>query len=231
MSICCIHPQASLPAIDVVQNLYSTLGLTQTLERDGSLWTRSVTDSNILEQSFSEFYGETLVSSLTLSSIATSDAILNASGSSVMILVETTTISGGRTGGGGSGDTTSTFSVIYDSGGPDVDQGLWAYIDSGDSEAKLALQNGTTDQAEVAGMITNSPTAGAIATVATEGIITLSDWTLIAGTTLLTPGATYYLTTAGMMSVTPPATDNLVVLGRAVTTTSFDIEINLPLAL
>jgi hypothetical protein len=230
--IICVHPQSSLPAIQVVQNTYSDLGLTQTLERDGSEWTRSVLNDSLVEQSFSEFYGESVSSTLVLVSASTSDALLGASQSSTIVFTETVTVAGGRTdsgGGGGGGDNTSnTFTITYDSGGPSAVEGMVVYIDPADGEAKLAASDSTEVVAEVAGFLTAAYVAGDTASVVTEGDLTLEDWTDVAGTATLTPGATYYLHTDGEIRVTPPETGKLVIVGRAMTTLSLDIEINLP---
>lgn len=221
-----VCPQSSLPAIDVVQNVYHDLGLSQAVARDGSEWTRSVVNSDIVEQSFSEFYGETVTSTLALSSLVASDTLLTVAVSSAIVFSQANTVAGGRvdSGGGGGGDTISTFSITYHTGGPSAVKGQVVYIDGADSEAKLAAYNGV---AEAAGFLTESATSGASVTIQTEGEIELSDWTAIIGTTNLTPGATYYLSTGGLMTATPPA-GTIVVLGRAMTPTRFDIEINLP---
>ncbi len=61
------------------------------------------------------------------------------------------------------------------------------------------------------------------------GIIDLADWSTVAGTTNLTPGATYYLSdTAGMIQTSPPvgALRSLQVVGRAVTATRLLIAIH-----
>lgn len=75
----------------------------------------------------------------------------------------------------------------------------------------------------VAGMALTPAGIGFIAAVAIEGVIELSDWTLITGTTTLTPNAPYYLSTvlAGQMSTVVPTADFLVRLGSALTATKF----------
>jgi len=220
----CEDPNKSLlDPIDVVQNTYDDLGLTQLVERDGSEWTRSVNQSLGIEQSFSDFYGETVVTTLSLSSSFDGDRELLLSASNALVFAHITTVAGGRTGGGGG---TSTISVVYHTGGPAADEGHLVYIDPADSEAKLALYNGTDDQAEVAGLLTQAVTSGGTAIVATEGVVDVPDWTNIAGTVALTPGAYYYLWTAGEIRITPPASDKIVIVGRAITSTKLDIEIN-----
>ena len=222
-----VHSQTSLPAIDVVQNVYDDLGLTQTVERDGSEWVRTVTDSDILQQSFSEFYGESVTSTLTLAGAAESDVDRVVSASNTISFTQGNTVAGGRIsgGGGGSGDTTNTFDVTYDSAGASAVAGQIIYIDEADGEAKLAAYNGV---AEVAGFLTEDVVAADATTIQTEGEIERSDWTDVVGTTNLTPGATYYLHTSGEMRVDPPVSGSIVIVGRAITSTRFDVEINLP---
>ena len=64
--------------------------------------------------------------------------------------------------------------------------------------------------------------------VLTEGSITLADWTAITGNSSLVTGTKYFLdTTSGKMTYIAPTGDGQVVvmLGRALTSTKFDIEI------
>lgn len=215
-----------LPAIEVVQNVSDDLGLSQTVNRVGSVWVRSIENDGILEQSFSEYYGEVLTSNLVLSSTSSSVCLRVVSATAVISLTQDSTVAGGRiTTGGGSGDTNNTFAITYDSAGPSATQGQVVYVDDADGEAKLASKDAV---AEVAGFLTEDVLAGAATRIQTEGEIDIADWSGLAGTATLTPGATYYLHTGGEIRVTPPATGVIVVVGRAITTTKFDVEINLP---
>ena len=223
-----VHNQSSLPAIQVVQNVYHTLGLVQTLEKDGSDWTRDFNQGLGIQHSYSENYGVSPESVIAFVSSSTWDSWHNRSVGSNLLFIQLDSVAGGRTDGGDAGGESSTFAVTYDSEGDDAVKGQWVYIDSSDSEAKLALYNGPTDEAEVAGYLSGSVTAGGPAEVVTEGEIVKADWLSVAGTEFLTPGATYYLHTAGEMRITPPGTGRLVVLGRAMAATKFDVEINLP---
>lgn len=69
----------------------------------------------------------------------------------------------------------------------------------------------------------------------TEGSIERSDWMEVAGTATLSPGVTYYLSpdTAGRITATAPTTAGqyVVRVGRAVNTTTLDVEIELPILL
>ena len=67
-------------------------------------------------------------------------------------------------------------------------------------------------------------------TYVTEGKLTLTDWTLVAGTSTLVPGSIYYLsTTAGQITdVAPSGEGNYVVrVGAPASTLTLDIEIEL----
>lgn len=68
-----------------------------------------------------------------------------------------------------------------------------------------------------------------------EGSIERSNWSDVAGTATLSAGATYFLdqTTAGRITSTAPTTAGqyVVRVGRAVNTTTLDIEIELPIRL
>ncbi len=72
---------------------------------------------------------------------------------------------------------------------------------------------------------------GASTTIQTEGELFLADWSDVAGTEFLTPGETYYLHTDGQIRVTPPSTGFATIVGRAITTTRLDCEIQIPIAL
>ena len=87
----------------------------------------------------------------------------------------------------------------------------------------------------VIGLATADALATETATYTSDGQVTRSDWTAIAGTASLTPGVIYFLdpTTAGKITATAPTTigDFVVRLGRALTTTTLDVEIGWPIGL
>jgi hypothetical protein len=89
--------------------------------------------------------------------------------------------------------------------------------------------------AQVAGVSTSDANAGEICTYIPEGTAERSDWTEIAGSTLLTPGNTYFLspTITGHITNTAPTTvgHSVVRVGRAVSDTKLDVEIELPILL
>lgn len=71
-------------------------------------------------------------------------------------------------------------------------------------------------QAGYAGLATAAAAATFAASYAT-GVLSLADWSAIAGAQYLTPGAVYYLSpaTAGQITTVAPASGYLVVVGRA----------------
>jgi len=86
----------------------------------------------------------------------------------------------------------------------------------------------------VIGLTLNAVTAGNTGDYITEGTITLTDWNAVTGTTLLTPGAVYYLdSTAGLLTSTPTSVigEHVVAVARAASTTELDIEIAEPILL
>lgn len=91
---------------------------------------------------------------------------------------------------------------------------------------------GTT---QVVGLSITDTNAGQTCKYLTEGRIERSDWTDITGVANLSTGVTYFLdqTVAGQITSTAPTTvgDYVVRVGRAVNTTTLDIEIELPILL
>ena len=68
--------------------------------------------------------------------------------------------------------------------------------------------------------------AGSSVTYATEGKLTLTDWSAVAGDTALEPGDNYYLsTTTGQITNVAPVIGHVVRIGRATSTVTLDIEI------
>jgi len=91
---------------------------------------------------------------------------------------------------------------------------------------------GTT---QVVGLAQADYTVGQACNYITEGRIERTDWTIIAGTTDLSIGATYFLdpNTAGHITTMAPTTAGqfVVRVGRAVDARTLDIEIELPILL
>jgi hypothetical protein len=158
------------------------------------------------------------------------DFEFNLSASNTMSLSQDNTVAGGRVSGGG-GDTITTYEITYDSAGSSADQGMVVYVDASDGEAKLASYDESAEEAEVVGFLTEDVSAGATTMIQTEGEISLDDWTSVAGTATLTPGALYFLHQDGQIRVTAPVSGRVVVVGRAVTSLKLDSEIDSPLVL
>lgn len=97
------------------------------------------------------------------------------------------------------------------------------------ADGHLGLAIATSDlTATVAGFTVGAATPGAFVDYDPDGSIELQDWTAIAGTALLTTGATYFLSpsVAGRITATPPPTNvwNAIV-GQALSLVELSIEI------
>jgi hypothetical protein len=88
---------------------------------------------------------------------------------------------------------------------------------------------------DAVGICTVAAAATETASYITEGAFTTSDWTAIIGTTLLTPGALYFLDrAAGKLTTTVPSSPTSVYsqpIGTAMSTTTLDLEIVEPILL
>jgi len=128
-------------------------------------------------------------------------------------------------GGGGGGDPDLSLHSV--TANETVLVGQPIYI-SGNNTINLASATDTTT-AQSVGLVVIGATAGSTANILTEGSVNQADWTNVIGTTLLTPGSVYFLSTsAGQMVTAPPTGDGetVVTMGTAITTTKFDIEVN-----
>ena len=99
---------------------------------------------------------------------------------------------------------------------------------SGNNTVNLADAD-SINTSRVLGLAETAGTANNTMNVLSSGTVTKADWTSVAGSATLTPGAIYYLsTTAGQLTTTPPSGDGDVVVscGLALTTTKLDIEIS-----
>ena len=98
-----------------------------------------------------------------------------------------------------------------------------------------ALASATTLVAShVAGLVAADTVSGVAAEIKRD-TLTLADWTAVTGTTNLTPGAVYYLstTTPGALTTTAPdSTDNVLVrVGVASAADTLSIQIGTPIIL
>jgi hypothetical protein len=116
--------------------------------------------------------------------------------------------------------------------GASIEIGHPLYISSGLVYPAKADAAGTS---QVTGISFASVSSGEDCGYLTEGSITRIDWTAVAGTATLSAGVTYYLdpATAGRITTTAPTTagQSVVRVGRAVDTTTLDVEIELPILL
>lgn len=96
-------------------------------------------------------------------------------------------------------------------------------------------QADTVSTSQVVGISISDVSATETCKYLTEGRVARTDWTEVAGTTLLSAGATYFLdpSIAGHITTTAPTTvgQSVVRVGRAINTTTLDIEIELPILL
>jgi hypothetical protein len=133
---------------------------------------------------------------------------------------------GSDPGTGGGGDFTVTLETSET-----VVAGQPLRVNSG---SKFELASAASfNTARTAGLATANTAAGFAAT-ADRTQITLSDWTAVAGSQLLTPGATYFLgVVPGTITSIPPNSVGqcVCVLGEAVSTTTLAIEMSDPIQL
>ena len=87
----------------------------------------------------------------------------------------------------------------------------------------------------VEGLAIAAASVGFAASYATDGQLLMSDWSVVTGQPLLSPGVTYFLdpVTPGGMTAIPPSTPGQVVvaLGEALSTTTFHIHLASPILL
>jgi len=127
--------------------------------------------------------------------------------------------------GGGSGDTYLDRHTV--TANETIVIGQPVYI-SGNNTTNLADADNIATS-HVLGLAETNGTANGTMNVLSDGRITQSDWSSVVGSTSLTPGAQYYLSTsAGQLTTTPlfGISDAVVTCGTAVNTTTLDIEIN-----
>jgi len=101
----------------------------------------------------------------------------------------------------------------------------------GTSNIGLA-QADTRPDTEAAGLVLADTLSGFTATYVTQGAFTQSDWTNVIGAATLTPGVRYFLSaaTAGrLVSAQVGSGDHHVFVGRALNTTTLDIDIDPPI--
>jgi hypothetical protein len=222
MSFYCSRKPRVINPIKVVQNCYSDLGLTDLVVASGSIFNRSFLDDLGLIGSLpTDYYSEFETDSLSfVSQVSVARIIPTAS---ILVINQNVSVAGGRVA-----TTPDFYDVVYDPAAlSNAQVGSWVYVNSS-GNAILATSAGTLPQAEVVGCFTAEGIPSQLTELLTKGRLTLADWTALAGTEFLSPGVVYYLTTGGLMSAVAPSSGYVVVLGRAVTSTQFDVDVQLP---
>ena len=194
------------------------LEATHVVSRAGSIWVRDLESVMSVEQSYSDFYAESVTDPMSV----TDEALGPVDRPSDVTDAMSVTHSWTRTGG----TTTPPPSAIFES---NTSKGMVVYV-SGDGYVDLA-DSTAAGTATAIGLARTAVTAGDTGKFQTDDQFTLLDWTAVTGGATLTPGAVYYLTTAGGMSATPPSSGSIVRIGLATTTTTMDIEIARPVLL
>lgn len=134
----------------------------------------------------------------------------------------------GRDGQDG-GESTPIELVSFES----ITEGQAIRVRPNTGKASPAQANGSSTS-DVFGFATTSVGSDATLEV-TRDRMSLSDWSAIAGTTLLTPGVSYFLSpsTPGGIQTSPPTTAGQVVcvVGEAVSPTTLAVQIGIPILL
>lgn len=96
------------------------------------------------------------------------------------------------------------------------------------SDSLLFQAAASLERFDVVGVVVLAETTHA--TYTSDGKVELEDWTTIVGQPLLTPGESYFLQlTPGLLDTTPPADAPVVQVGRAMSGTQLDVEIEITL--
>ena len=107
-----------------------------------------------------------------------------------------------------------------------IRRGQWVAID--ESGSGVVLANAEDNSRPAVGVMSADTSVGATQNVVTDEVFTLTDWSNITGMTTLQGGLVYFLDTrSGYMTTIAPDTTGEVaqLLGRAISSTQFDIEI------
>ena len=116
--------------------------------------------------------------------------------------------------------------------GMDIGAGMPVYISRATN--KLMLGDSSTYLSSLIVGYTAEPVSNGFAVDVRSGMLTLSDWSAIAGSVSLQLGTLYFLANGGGLTLTPPSlpTDAAsVVMGKAVSATKFDFNPALPIQL
>ena len=187
-------------------------------------WVRAVESPLNLVHDFSDFFDSPGTHDLGLSENLVSLVERPTTTESTLNLLQTVTVAGGHLESLGEAPITATFQSL-------TLTGMALYVPT-DGSVDLARAD---IYPEVVGVAKSDVAASSSGEYATEGQITRSDWSAVAGRATLTPGAYYYLSpdVAGQITSVAPTTMGhyVVVVGRALTQLTLDIEISQPILL
>jgi hypothetical protein len=133
-------------------------------------------------------------------------------------------LDGYHPGGGGTDNTSHTLTA-----GETVNAGMAVYVPSSNTVNLSTANSAGSIESFPVGLANGNATVGNEVEVLCEGSVYLPDWTAVIGTANLTVGSWYFLSdTSGKLTTTAPSTANhtIIRVGRAITTTLFDIEIS-----
>jgi len=126
--------------------------------------------------------------------------------------------------------TVSTHSAVADE---NIAIGQLLYMKS-TGHVGLARANSATTR-KVTGLAVDSASSGHAVKYSADGKLTLADWTAVAGTSALSPGADYFLSAdnAGSITTAAPTAAGVYVVrvGTALSVSIFDVEIGSPILL
>lgn len=199
-----------------------SLSLTQSVNRNVE-WVRSRQSLLNLFQDFSDFFDNVGTHDLGLVGTLVSLVERPAAVSDTLTMTQAVTVAGGHLEAPGLEPVTATFQSL-------TLVGMALYVPS-DGSVDLASASSNPN---VVGLAKVDAAPG-IGEYITEGQITRSNWSAVAGTATLSPGAYYYLSpsVAGQITSVAPTTpgQSVVVVGRALTQTTLDVEITPPILL
>lgn len=198
----------------------------QTVSLEGSEWNRPVEDELQLIQTHSDFYHPDDVNELNLTQQATGQVNRAGIASNNLVLVQDIVFAGCLCGEGGDGGVILPVSAIFDA---NTQSGMAVYV-SGDGHVDLAQADASATTLPIVGLAYENVLADGEGTYQTFGQLTLEDWTDVIGSQFLNPGSVYFLsdTDAGHLTTSEPEDvgDYVVIVGTALTQTTFNIEIH-----
>lgn len=212
----CDHTEATEGGLR--QRLYDYLDLQQTVDRGGSIYTRSLLDPMSLGQS--DYLVENLTDPIGFFQTVVQSRNLPLNLTDPISFIQSATLAGGRVEATPSAVTATFTSNTF--------KGMPVYV-SGDNTVDLASAGSNY---LAIGLANDDVFASTLGVYLTDGQITRSDWTPVVGSSALITGATYYLSlTTGRLTNTPPVTGSIIRIGTALSDTEIDLEISQPVLL